>query len=94
MALTPSEIEQRLDELPGWQLNGQQIEKRYRFSSYRAGVAFAVQVALLAEKMDHHPDLQIGYQEVRVVYSTHSAGGVTERDLEAAHQVERILQER
>jgi 4a-hydroxytetrahydrobiopterin dehydratase len=83
--LSPEEIQTALEPLSGWSHSEAGISKTFTFSSYGAGVAFAVQVALLAEKTDHHPDaLTIAYKKVTVTYITHSAGGVTALDLEAA----------
>ncbi len=86
--LEESEIQTRLAALPDWIIENGQLARRFNFSSYGAGVAFAVQIALLAEKMDHHPDsLEIIWKAVRVAYVTHSAGGLTALDFEAANRV-------
>ncbi len=78
-----------LSQLPGWRLLGGRIVKTYPFASYAEGVAFAVRVALDAERHDHHPDeVAILWKKVRVAYVTHSAGGVTEKDLAAAARIE------
>lgn len=75
--------------LSHWTRSEAGITRTFAFSSYSAGVAFAVQVALLAEKQDHHPDaLTIGWQRVSITYITHSAGGITQLDLDAARQVD------
>ncbi len=87
--LAREEIEAGLQGLEGWRLVEGRIEKAYAFERYADGVAFALWVALLAERMDHHPDaLTIGWKRVVVAYVTHSAGGVTAKDLEAARRVE------
>ena len=89
--LDDSEILTRLESLPGWALDNAQLARKFNFSSYGAGVAFAVQVALSAEKMDHHPDsLEITWKAVRVAYVTHSAGGLTALDFEAAAKVSKL----
>ena len=80
--------------LPHWTRSAAGITREFSFSSYAAGVAFALHIALLAEKQDHHPDaLTIGWQKVIVTYITHSAGGVTQLDLDAAHQVDLLYPE-
>ena len=85
------EIQTRLEALPEWALENGQLARKFSFSSYGAGVAFAVQVALTAEKMDHHPDsLEITWKAVRVAYVTHSAGGLTALDFEAATRVSNL----
>jgi 4a-hydroxytetrahydrobiopterin dehydratase len=89
--LEDTEIQTRLAELSDWTIENGQLARRFSFSSYEAGVAFAVQVALIAEKMDHHPDsLEITWKAVRVAYVTHSAGGLTALDFEAATRVSKL----
>lgn len=89
--LNESEILNGLQDLPGWGFVGGRLEKTFTFDSYAECVAFAVKVALYAEKADHHPDrLEIMWGRVKVVYVTHSAGGVTRLDLEAAAQVDTL----
>lgn len=90
-ALTQAEIQQALSALPGWALVEGRIGKTYGFASYADGAAFAFRVTLLAEKTDHHPDaLTIAWKEVWVAYVTHSQGGITPKDLEAARAVEQL----
>jgi 4a-hydroxytetrahydrobiopterin dehydratase len=90
--LTADEVATRLEELPGWALEGATLARRFTFGSYGEGVAFAVRVALDAERRDHHPDaLTIGYRWVRVAYTTHDVGGITARDFEAAGAVNALL---
>jgi 4a-hydroxytetrahydrobiopterin dehydratase len=89
-ALTADEVETRLQEMAGWHLEDGAIARTFVFPTYADGVAFAVKVALAAERQDHHPDLLITYKKVRVAYLTHSEGGVTEKDLEAADRVSRL----
>jgi 4a-hydroxytetrahydrobiopterin dehydratase len=88
VALDAESLAARLPTLPGWSLEQGRLCQAFRFASYGAAVGFAVQVALLAEKHDHHPDaLTIGWKLVHVAYITHSAQGITELDLAAAAQV-------
>lgn len=68
-----------------------QLARTFTFASYADGVAFAVKVAMLSEKLDHHPDaLEITWKKVRVAYVTHSAGGITDLDFDAAARVSRL----
>ena len=83
--LTDAEVHARLPA--GWQGNSRRISRTLPFETYQAGVEFAVQVAQLAEASDHHPDLCIGYRQVKVTYWTHDVGGVTATDLRAAEAV-------
>lgn len=89
--LTEEQLSQALAQLDGWEAQSAGILKTYTFGSYADGVAFAIKVALLAEKMNHHPDaLTIGWKKVTVVYVTHDAGGITELDVQAAQKVDRL----
>jgi 4a-hydroxytetrahydrobiopterin dehydratase len=87
-ALSESKIQSRLSSLTDWVVNNGLLERVFKCSSYADGVAFAVKVAMLAEKLDHHPDsLEIGWKKVRVAFVTHSAGGLTALDFDAAEKV-------
>ncbi len=88
--LTDHEIDTALATLAGWHREGATITREFAFESYEAGVAFAVQTALHAQRIDHHPDLLITWRRVTVTWSTHDASGVTRRDLEAAADVSRF----
>lgn len=88
--LSEEALQEALSTLPHWTGDTHGLRRVLRFESYEAGVAFAMHVALLAQRMDHHPDLLIAWQRVEVSYVTHDAGGVTRRDIEAARSVDAI----
>ena len=88
--LTDREIDAALPTLAGWRREAATITRDFAFESYEAGVAFSVQAALYAQRIDHHPDLFITWRRVTVTWSTHDAGGVTRRDLDAAAHVSRF----
>lgn len=88
--LDPSEIETALANLNGWSHADSQIKKEYSFDTYKAGLVFAVAVGHLADRMDHHPDLFIGYQKVKVGLNTHDLGGISTWDFELAMQIESL----
>jgi 4a-hydroxytetrahydrobiopterin dehydratase len=88
--LTASEAEQRMTALKGWTREGETIRKQFAFGSFREAVSFVVRLAFEAEEADHHPDIAISYRKVTLVYSTHSEGGLTEKDFEGARSVDRI----
>lgn len=70
---------------PGWERAGEgKIARRYKLADFGAALAFVVRVGCLAERQDHHPDVELGFGRVRVVWSTHDAGGVSQLDLDAA----------
>jgi 4a-hydroxytetrahydrobiopterin dehydratase len=89
--LEPSVIDAWIGEHPGWERSdGGAIAKRYTFPDFASALAFVVRLGCHAEKRDHHPDLELGWGRVRVVWSTHDAGGVTERDLAAGEATDKL----
>lgn len=85
--LSQEAIQRHMAALPGWQVEGRELVREFRFSSYMEGIEFVRRVALLAEAMNHHPDLLVGWRRVSVRLSTHSAGGLTVLDFELAGQI-------
>lgn len=82
--LTSDALRTALDGLPGWTVAGEAISRPYTFDSFQDAIAFATRLAFDAEAADHHPDLLISHRKVTVTWSTHSEGGVTEKDLAGA----------
>jgi len=84
-----SEIVAKLKSLDGWSLDREEIKKKYEFSSFPDAMKFVNKVADLAERADHHPDILINYRRVTLTLSTHSEGGITQKDFDLAEQIER-----
>lgn len=82
--ISPDEARRKLQELPGWELSGETITRQFTFQGFPEAVAFVVRLAFDAESVDHHPEIQISYRRVRLTYSTHSEGGLTEKDFAGA----------
>jgi 4a-hydroxytetrahydrobiopterin dehydratase len=82
--LTPTEIEAALATLPNWQLSEGKLIHDYTFSDFLAAMAFVNQVAALAESANHHPDIDIRYNRVRLALISHDSGGITKRDVKFA----------
>jgi 4a-hydroxytetrahydrobiopterin dehydratase len=89
--LTREEIARRLQSLEGWTLDGDSIKKQFTFSGFPEAVRFVERLVPGAEAADHHPDVQINYKRVTLVYSTHSEGGLTEKDFAGAHDADRLV---
>jgi 4a-hydroxytetrahydrobiopterin dehydratase len=86
--LSDAEVQQQLEGSADWNVTGGQLTRVFTFDSYSSGAAFAVRVMMLAEKMDHHPDaLTISWKRVTVGFVTHDAGGITQKDFDAARKV-------
>ncbi len=88
--LDDDSVRSRLADLPGWELDSGAIVREYRLDDFPAAVAFVVRVAFHAEAANHHPDLDVRYNRVRVALSTHSEGGITEKDLELAAVIQEL----
>lgn len=82
--LDDAEIKQRLSDLPGWSRDGDAITREYKFDDFVRAIEFVRKVADRAEAASHHPDIEIHYNKVRLTLSTHSEGGITEKDMQAA----------
>lgn len=89
--LDPQALKTGLTKLPLWTLDGNAIVRHFQFPSFVAAWAFMSKVALLAEKMDHHPDWHNVYNVVDVSLSTHDAGGITEMDMQMAMAIDGLL---
>ena len=88
--LSGSEAQQRIKRLNGWTLDGDAIRKQFTFANFVEAIAFVNRLAPLAESADHHPDILINYKRVTLTYSTHSEGGLTEKDFEGAAAADRL----
>ena len=90
MKLSDKDVATRVAGLPGWAVESNMLVRTYVFSGFPDAVAFVARLAFDAEAADHHPDLTIHYKRVRVVWSTHSEGGVTEKDFAGVAQSDAI----
>jgi 4a-hydroxytetrahydrobiopterin dehydratase len=68
------------------------LQRTFEFASFREGIAFVNRLADLAERENHHPDLLVGYRQVTVRWTTHSAGGITDRDRALAAATDKLQQ--
>ncbi len=76
-----------LARTPGWQRQGQEIRREFRWATFGEAMAFANRVAELAERRDHHPDILVQHSRVTLTLSTHDAGGLTELDFRLAREI-------
>jgi 4a-hydroxytetrahydrobiopterin dehydratase len=88
--LSEKQIVLKLKSLKGWKRNGSEIYRVVVKKDFVHSMGFVQSVALLAEKMDHHPDIDIRWNKVTLVLSTHSAGGLTENDFDLASQINQL----
>ena len=87
--LSQDEIARALEGLRGWTREGDAIKKQFTFPSFPDAIAFVNCLAPQAEAADHHPDITINYRRVTLTYSTHSEGGLTQKDIDGAQMADR-----
>ncbi|ACM05491.1 4a-hydroxytetrahydrobiopterin dehydratase [Thermomicrobium roseum] len=85
--LDDATIASLLQEIPGWERQGDALVRTYVFKNFREAMAFVNRVAELAEEARHHPDITIRYNRVHLLLTTHEAGGITERDIALARKL-------
>jgi 4a-hydroxytetrahydrobiopterin dehydratase len=88
--LSSAQITEALAGLPEWQPTGNAITRRFRFKDFVEAMGFVTKVALLAERANHHPDIDIRWNQVTLTLTTHSAGGLTENDLHLAKAIDAL----
>ncbi len=84
MRLTDTERSEFAAAHPDWTLDGEQISRTFQFGDFNEAMGFVTRVALAAETADHHPDIDIRWNKVTLVLSTHSEGALTEKDTSLA----------
>jgi 4a-hydroxytetrahydrobiopterin dehydratase len=87
--LSEQQVQQQLTKLKDWALEGRAIRKQYTFNDFPAAVAFVNRLVPDAQAADHHPDIIINYRRVTLIYSTHSEGGLTQKDFDGAAMADR-----
>lgn len=88
--LSQSEIDEKIKSLDGWEQKDNRISKKFTNEDFVGSLGFVTRVAVLAEKADHHPDILIEYKNVTLTLSTHSEGGLTEKDFKLAGEIEAL----
>ena len=81
-------IQRGLGSLPGWSRKGDVLSKTFQFETFPDGIAFVTHVAEAAEAAQHHPDVDIRYTKITCMLTTHDAGGITQKDLNMANEIE------
>lgn len=88
--LSDDETQSELKSVPGWVIQEGLLTRTFEFKTYKDGLVFATAVGHLADNLDHHPDLSIGYAKVRIAVNTHSVKGISPFDFELARRVDRL----
>lgn len=90
--LKQEEINIQMKDLPEWKISGDSITREYSFDDFKQAFAFMSAVALVAEKMDHHPDWRNVFNDVNVELTTHDVGGITSSDISLARSMDEWAQ--
>ncbi len=89
--LSESEIAEALGSCVGWAIEDGKLAKCFTFKSYKDGLVFAVAAGQLADQLNHHPDLEVGYAKVRVAVNTHDVDGISPYDFELAKRIDTLI---
>jgi 4a-hydroxytetrahydrobiopterin dehydratase len=92
--LSEPDILAKMPGAKGWERHGDMLVRSWQFPSFRRALEFVNQVAALAEKSDHHPDIVLSYRKVRLELSTHSEGGLTDLDFAFASEINALPTDR
>ena len=90
MPLNQSEIDQKIQAIPQWQQQQQNIVRTFKFKNFVEAIAFVNQLVEPAEAAGHHPDITIEYNKVTISLTTHDAGGLTQMDFELAQTISKL----
>lgn len=88
--LSVEEIRESMKQVPGWRRKSGMIECEFHFEGFVEAMAFVKRVAVVSEKMGHHPDIDIRWNRVRLALTTHDEGGLTDRDFVLAVRLSRL----
>jgi 4a-hydroxytetrahydrobiopterin dehydratase len=91
--LNAQDIKNWLKKLPEWELEKKHIERLFEFDDFSQAIEFVNGVAEIAEEDDHHPEIDIRYNKVKLALSTHSEGGLTDLDFELAEKIDTLVDE-
>ena len=89
--LSQSDIEKRLNALPGWTYTGTAIEKSFKFENFKAAFSVMTRIAFECEALNHHPDWKNVYNQLHIALNTHDAQGITEKDFTLAEKIQDIV---
>ena len=88
--LTPTQVNEALTQLKGWQLRQGKLHKTFQFPDFVTAFGFMTQVAILSEQMGHHPEWCNVYNRLTIDLVTHDAGGISNLDIELAQKIDRL----
>lgn len=84
-------VNTKLKDFPNWHFENDGIEKKFKFNNFSQALGFIVQVGVLAEKANHHPELFNVYNKVNIRLTTHDANGLTDKDFDLATSIDKLI---
>jgi 4a-hydroxytetrahydrobiopterin dehydratase len=90
-ALTSKQVSLHLKAVPNWLKRAQAIRRTFKFEGFLKSVAFVDRIAKKAQKSNHHPDINIRFNQVTLTLTTHDEGGITEKDFSVARQYDEVF---
>jgi 4a-hydroxytetrahydrobiopterin dehydratase len=90
-ALHSKQIKLHLQAVPNWSQRAQTILRTFKFEGFLKGIDFVNRIAAKAQKMNHHPDMDIRFDQVTLTLTTHDEGGITEKDFSLARQCDEVF---
>ena len=86
-----NQLDSFIEKNPSWIINNKTIKKEFKFENFIEAFGFMSKVALLSEKIDHHPDWQNTYNKVKINLTTHDKGGITTNDTKLAESIDKLI---
>ncbi|MFH1802959.1 MAG: 4a-hydroxytetrahydrobiopterin dehydratase [archaeon] len=88
--LTLAEINEAMEDLDDWSLEGEALSKVFSFGNFRESAEFVSKISEPADKLNHHPDVMINYNQVRLKLTTHTENALTKKDFELAREIDKL----
>ena len=89
--LEQNQLDYFIEKNPSWIIDNKMIKKEFKFDNFVDAFGFMSKVAILSEKMDHHPDWQNAYNKVKINLTTHDKGGITNNDIKLAKSIDKLV---
>jgi 4a-hydroxytetrahydrobiopterin dehydratase len=89
--LTHQETIEGLKKIPDWTHQAKNLTRTFKFETFLLGIAFVRRIAKRAEKLQHHPDIDVRFDQVKLTNTTHDAGGLTAKDFQLAEQCDEVF---
>ncbi len=92
--LSESQIRERLKSLDGWNYARNFLTKSFKFKTFMAGIRFVNDIAAIAERIEHHPDIHVRWTTIKLSVQSHDEGGITSRDFKLVTEIEKFLHQK